>query len=90
MTRGKYRFKVSVRAKMEYHSLMSATAQKPVNRPDADALERRAFAIRMQEIEGNPLTAEDLAMFAMFDREGLTSEERLAYIAAEARKLTAG
>jgi hypothetical protein len=44
----------------------------------------------MQEIEGNPLTADDLAMFDMFDREGLTSEERIAYIAAEARKLTAG
>jgi hypothetical protein len=75
---------------MGYNLLMSATVQKLVNRPDADALERRAFAIRLQEIEGNPLTAEDLAMFDMFDREGLTSEERLAYITAEARKSAAG
>jgi hypothetical protein len=69
---------------------MSATAQKRAYLPDAEALERRAFGIRMQEIEGNPLTAEDLAMFDMFDREGLTGDERRAYIIAKARKPALG
>ncbi len=69
---------------------MSATAKKRVPTSDPEAAERFAFAVRLQEIEGNPLTAEDLAMFAMFDREGLTAEEQIAYIIAEARKRAAG
>lgn len=79
-----------MRAAIGYKRVMSATAQKLAYRPDADALERRAFGIRMQEIEGNPLSAEDLAMFDMFDREGMTGDERRAYIIAKARKPTAG
>ena len=33
------------------------------------ARERRLAAMRLQEIEGNPLSADDVAMFEMFERE---------------------
>lgn len=33
-----------------------------------------------QEIAGNPLTDEEVAMFEMFEREGWPHEKRLAYI----------
>jgi hypothetical protein len=49
----------------------------------------RLEVMRLQEIEGNPLTAEDVAMFEMFEREAWTHEQRLAYILAEARALAA-
>ncbi|MDF1807763.1 hypothetical protein [Hyphomonas sp.] len=35
---------------------------------------------KLQELEGNPFTPEDEAMFAMFDREGWTPEQRIAYL----------
>ena len=41
--------------------------------------------MNLQEIEGNPLDAEDIAMFEMFEREGWTHERSLAYIIAAAR-----
>ena len=37
----------------------------------AAALRRRLEAMRLQEIEGNPLDEDDIAMFEMFEREGL-------------------
>jgi len=45
---------------------------------------RLLVAARLQEIEGNPLTAEDIAMFEMFEREGWSHERRRAYILAGA------
>lgn len=39
---------------------------------------------KMQEIEGNPFTSEDEAMFAMFDRKEWSAEERLDYIRQQA------
>lgn len=39
----------------------------------------------LQEIEGNPFDAEDRAMFADFDRLGLTPEEQRAEIIARAQ-----
>ncbi|HTW68530.1 MAG TPA: hypothetical protein VME47_01470 [Acetobacteraceae bacterium] len=50
---------------------------------------RRLAAGRLQEIEGNPLDADDLAMFEMFEREGWSHERRRAYILAGAAKLAA-
>lgn len=50
--------------------------------------QRLQDAARLQEVEGNPLSAEDLAMFAMFDRLGWSDEQCLAYIAAEAMKMS--
>lgn len=34
----------------------------------------------MQAIEGNPLTPDEIAMFAMFEREGWPQEKRRAYV----------
>jgi hypothetical protein len=42
--------------------------------------QRTREAAHLQVIEGNPLDAEDLAMFEMFDREGFSPEQQLAYI----------
>ncbi len=46
------------------------------------ARQRRLEAMRSQEIEGNPLDADDIAMFEMFEREGWSHERRRAYILA--------
>ena len=53
------------------------------------ARKRRLTAMRLQEIEGNPLTADEIAMFEMFEREGWTHERCLAYILDSARSLAA-
>ncbi len=50
----------------------------------AAARERRLTAMHLQEIEGNPLAPEDIAMFEMFEREAWTHSRRLAYIRAYA------
>ena len=41
---------------------------------------RLAEAMHLQAIEGNPLTAEEIAMFEMFEREGWSPERRRAHI----------
>ncbi len=41
--------------------------------------------MRLQEIEGNPLSPDQVAMFEMFEREAWTHERRLAYIPDRAR-----
>ena len=46
----------------------------------ATASGRLAEAAHLQEIEGNPLTPDQLAMFEMFEREGWSPEDRRAYI----------
>ena len=49
--------------------------------PQSPAARKRfADAAHMQMMEGNPLDAEDHAMFEMFDREGWSYEEREAYL----------
>jgi hypothetical protein len=45
--------------------------------------------MRLQEIEGNPLSADQVAMFEMFEREAWTHEQRRAYILAKDRTLAA-
>ncbi len=55
----------------------------------AAARKRRLSAMRLQEIEGNPLNAEDVAMFEMFEREAWPHERRRAYILAQAVALAA-
>ncbi len=52
----------------------------------AAARERRLQAMAMQEIEGNPLDAEQIAMFEMFEREGWSHERRLEHVLARARR----
>lgn len=46
--------------------------------------ERFAEGLNLQAMEGNPLDAEDLAMFERFEREGWSDERRRAYIVAKA------
>ena len=40
----------------------------------------------LQALEGNPLDAQQVAMFEMFEREGWSEEQRLDYIRERARK----
>ena len=47
----------------------------------------RLEAMNLQAIEGNPLDAEDIAMFEMFEREGWDDDRCRAYINACARAL---
>ncbi len=54
---------------------------------DKDTIRQRTLeAAHLQAIEGNPLSAEDLAMFEMFDREGFSVEEQLAYVREDLKK----
>ncbi len=50
------------------------------SRQVAAANGRLAEAAHLQAIEGNPLTAEEIAMFEMFEREGWPPERRRAHI----------
>lgn len=68
---------------------MGKTDQKLSVEEVAAAKIRRLEAMRLQEIEGNPLDAEDIAMFEMFERERWTPEQRIAYIREQALKYAA-
>ncbi|MFM9864981.1 MAG: hypothetical protein ACKVRO_15385 [Micropepsaceae bacterium] len=62
------------------------------NDPKQEAAERQhrfREACALQEIEGNPLTPEEIAMFEMFRREGWSDERRRAYLADLAKNLAA-
>lgn len=50
----------------------------------AEAKERRIQAMHLQAIEDNPLGADEVAMFEMFERERWSHERRLAYILEKA------
>lgn len=50
---------------------------------------RRLAAMRLHEIEGNPLSADQIAMFEMFEREAWPHDRRLAYIRVKALPLAA-
>jgi hypothetical protein len=54
-----------------------------------ESRKRRLVAMRLQEVEGNPLSADDVAMFEMFEREAWPHERRRAYILAHACPLAA-
>ena len=51
----------------------------------AEAHQRLRVAMKLQEIEGNPLSADDIAMFDMFERERWPHERCTAYILAQIR-----
>lgn len=44
------------------------------------AQKRLRQAMAMQEIEGNPLSDDQIEMFAMFDKEGWSSADQQAHI----------
>ncbi|SFB19284.1 hypothetical protein SAMN03159496_02270 [Rhizobium sp. NFR07] len=53
---------------------------------DKDLIRQRTLeAAHLQAIESNPLDAEQVAMFEMFDRKGWPEEKQLAYILERAR-----
>ena len=57
---------------------------------DKDTVQQRAQeAAHLQKIEGNPFDAEDIAMFEMFEKKGLSPDQRRAYIIEQSRKRTA-
>lgn len=51
----------------------------------AQAKARRLTAAHLQAIEGAPPSAEQTAMFEMFEREAWPHERRVAYIKARAK-----
>ena len=60
---------------------MMKNSKKPLaSSSDEGARMRRLVAMHLQQIEGNPLTAEEIAMFEMFEKEGWSHARRLAYI----------
>ena len=60
---------------------MSKMQHDSASRDVAAANDRLAEAAHLQAIEGNPLSAEEIAMFEMFEREGWSLERRRAHIA---------
>lgn len=64
-----------------------SVSDRPLTETEIDAARiRRLEAMRLQEIEGNPLDAEDIAMFEMFEREAWPHEKCLAYLLERARR----
>jgi hypothetical protein len=53
------------------------------------ARQRRLEAMQLQAIEGNPLSAEQVAMFEMFEREAWPHARRRAHILARVIPLAA-
>lgn len=64
--------------------------KKKLTKPEIEETKhRRLEAMNLQAIEGNPLDAEDVAMFELFEREGWSHEQRRAHILARAKELAA-
>lgn len=57
-------------------------SRKAVN----EAKELRFAAMSLQLLEGNPLDAEDIAMFEMFESEAWPHDKRRAYILSQVRR----
>lgn len=57
---------------------------------EKDLIRQRTLeAAHLQAIEGNPLDAEQMAMFEMFDREGWSEERQLDYVLTQIRAVAA-
>ncbi|RWX79208.1 hypothetical protein EPK99_11635 [Neorhizobium lilium] len=57
---------------------------------DKDTIRQRTLeAAHLQLIEGNPLDADQMAMFEMFDREGWSQERQRDYILERAKAAAA-
>ncbi|MEO0639087.1 MAG: hypothetical protein AAFY70_05155 [Bacteroidota bacterium] len=37
-------------------------------------------AMALQELEGNPFTLDEIKMFVMFERQGMSTDEQIAYL----------
>ena len=56
----------------------------------AIAKQRRLEAMALQQIEGNALSPDQVALFEMFEREHWSHERRRAFLRARARKANLG
>ena len=66
---------------------MLKTNDKPLLEVEVEAArKRRLEAMALQEIEGNPLDADDIAMFEMFERERWSHEKVREYLLARSRE----
>lgn len=70
---------MEMKAQKRYNETMEQTEKTDVIRK-VEAQLRRLENIHLQEIEGNPLTEEEMGMFEMFEREGWPHEKRREYI----------
>jgi hypothetical protein len=59
---------------------MDADAHIVISEKQAREAHRMREAIHLQEIEGNPFTAEDFELLEMFEREGWSTDQCRAYI----------
>ena len=59
---------------------MAGKQRKPDLPKGTESNGQLAETAHLQVIEGNPLSADELAMFEMFEREQWASEDRRAYI----------
>lgn len=65
---------------------MSKPSPHPPFAIDEAARDRRLEMQHLQAIEGNPLSADQIATFEMFEREGWSAERRLGYLLDGARR----
>ena len=68
-----------------YNSHMSEEPDSKTPLHHRSPRERRLVMQHLQAIEGNPLTADEIAMFEMFEREGWSDERCRAHILALSR-----
>ncbi|MVA97972.1 hypothetical protein GN330_12025 [Nitratireductor sp. CAU 1489] len=67
---------------------MSKTSKTQQDKDLAGARQRRLVAAHLQAIEDSPPTAEQTAMFEMFEREGWSHQKRRACIKARTEAAT--
>ena len=72
-------------AGIRYAVAMRKTEELLTDEQVAEARERRLVAAHLQAVENSPLTAEQTAMFEMFERERWSHDRRLAYILRRAK-----
>jgi hypothetical protein len=73
------------RERVAYNTSMKTVPPKPFKAMAAET-QRRLEAQHLQAIEGNPLTAAEIEMFEMFEREGWSHERRRAHIVAQFKR----
>ena len=67
---------------------MTASKNTSKGKQDSDATARLRVAMHLQALEGNPLDAEEVALFEMFEREGWSHERRLAFLRDQAIRVS--
>jgi len=78
---------MAFRPLMRYHHPMNRKHENLTPEQVAEAKARRLTAMHLQDMEDNPLDAEQIEMFEMFEREGWSHERRLAYIRERAGQI---